>query len=310
MTLSRAVYSNSNIDLWGVSLNQNIPPNLNLPFFAYGSLKTGELGHGLIKHHTESIKTLSIDGYTLAIVDGLAQARKADSNSLIHGEAFNLTQRGYEIVADFEKVPDVYQWEEASSPLGKVNLVTTSNEIWTRHHEASSWGTEDDLYFASVVPWAKEKMSEINRRWTASRPHIENDPFLFLDLQSLYNTLWTLLERIALFQYGQFKTPSRMVNHLRQQEIWTSALKEANPNWEQAARPHRYPDRRPKKLDRHPFETWKVMRNNIVHRGKAGGNEFSTLRVAAEKLLRVEEIVLISEVPRLANHWSHLTTKN
>ena len=269
----------------------HLPQNVHQPFFAYGTLKSSELAHRQIESFVTSCSTACLEGYELLVADGIPRAFPSQG-SVVIGELIELDPAGYEKIARYEQTPGRYVWTEAEVNGAMANLVVYSSQIETRHDKVERWEASDDTMLADGMVWALKKLVQI-RRFTSSRQTHrlvdEESKAAFVELQSVYSILWSVFERLTLFCEGPLLQNEKMgqrIGKIAGIDAWKSAYEQAGGDRALSVRSSSDPFARPKRPGSFGFEAWYQLRNNVIHRGKSAGREFSQLLVAAIDMFR------------------------
>jgi gamma-glutamylcyclotransferase (GGCT)/AIG2-like uncharacterized protein YtfP len=122
---------------------KSLPADLSLPFFAYGTLKSSELAHRQISRHVRSSRPATLQDFELAVIDGLPRAFPSPGEQ-VNGELLALDPIAYEVIAQYEQTPEVYEWTVGLTQEGPANLVCHVGDIKTRHDRVDSWRASDD----------------------------------------------------------------------------------------------------------------------------------------------------------------------
>lgn len=291
-------------------------PNPELPFFVYGHLQQGELAHFQISNLVkECVPGVVVEGFDLAVVDGVPFA-VSDPGGRVTGQVLKFSDIDIALrrIENFEEVPHLYSWSQALTSHGEVNLlVSHSNQFRTRHDKLDSWSGADDPYLGHLIPWSHKILLPIIRAGKHSiAPARTQEQFeSFLVLQSVFQMLWTLLERVILFREGRqvFESQGRW-GAVERISFWQDTFEKARIDKQIGFRENR------NSLGGHdhvyrvgngPLKAWSVARNNMVHRGKSAGNEVGSLIVATKDLHNVLAIALQNSSESIKAEWIELT---
>ena len=285
----------------------------SLPFFAYGSLKTGQLAHRQIKDSCNSLGETQVSGFELVVADGIPRAVHLEP-SHIWGELMTLTPEGYAKVEKFEQVGNVYHWEVVNTGKGPANMLVNSlGEIRTRSDRVESWRAVDDTFFAYTTPWAFQKLIQIKKSMSNASAGDFEKQTNFLELQALFTVLWSLFERITLFQEGPMpegETLKYRVNQIERLPSWAAALEAARIDSRLSARSNSRPAGNATYAGTSGFGVWHTKRNNIVHRGKTANREITGLLGAAIDMHNTLAIYLQQNSDEINKFWGSLTIDN
>ena len=282
-----------------------MPSNPELPVFVYGTLKPDELAFRQIQASVTEERPVAIEGFTLAVVDGIPYALPA-TDSWIKGSLLRVDPSAYARISAYEQVPYLYQWREVETKVGKANMLVSSRREITRsrHELRDHWTVLDDTFMVHGIPWVFEKLNDLKKS-EQERGRGAQEGYLLIELQSMYMVLWTLFERILLFTYGVpgfGESVRKKLDRVRQDSEWLGSIEKANIQ-PVRVRPHGTPDRSADNAGSFCFDDWVAMRNNIVHRGKAALVEYKALKRACVDMSNVLRIFLESASPSLKKRW-------
>ena len=247
------------------------------------------------------------------MADGIPRAVPLES-SHIWGELMTLTPEGYAKVEKFEQVGSVYHWEEVITEKGPANMLVNSlGEIRTRSDRVDSWRAVDDTFFAYTTPWAFDKLIQIKKSMSNASAGDFEKQTNFLELQALFTVLWSLFERITLFQEGPMppgETLKYRVHQIERLPSWADALEAARIDSRLSARSNSRPAGNARYAGTSGFGVWHTKRNNIVHRGKTAHREITGLLGAAIDMHNTLAIYLQQNSDEINKFWKSLTIDN
>lgn len=257
-------------------------------------------------------------GLELLIVDGVAIAVDCQ-NSLVDGELFSFSDpvSAYGKVSIFEDVPKTYQWSVISTTAGPANvLVSTSSQYLTRHEKASAWTSAQDGLLAYGIPWSYKNLSEIKHMSTSTAQ--DSDFWMtYHDLQSTFQLLWSLTERILLFHDGPVKRDENLghkigwLKDMQKHPGLKAAVAASNIERGMGVRSNLDPaNSNPNRTGEFGFVAWYQMRNNVVHRGKGTRVERGALWTATVDLHNTLAYFLQHNSQPIAKLWTDLTSKD
>lgn len=267
----------------------NFNGDARLPFFAYGTLMTGELAHFQIKDFVESVRVGSVSG-ELHERDGLVLLRPRETGP-VQGQILTFKPEheaaAYRRISGFEP-SDFYKWDTLDANGHLVNVLVGRGERWNSEERVDLLGGSwEDPYFTVAL----DKVSALlaTARESNGGPTPEGMSAQ-LDLQMAYQLLWTSIERYLSLRYGFTGSPgdvSRNLPRLAKEEGFIRALGDL------AVRNHTVwrSDRRTESqtLDMSDAEAavnyYYLIRSNATHRGKAAHTDFKILRDATSELL-------------------------
>lgn len=290
--------------------------NTDLPLFVYGALKTGELAHRLVEPHVvESQSHVDAFDLELLIVDGVAMAKLAPGKS-VEGEllTFKNPEEAYKNVAKFEAVPEMYVWHKVESSNGPANVLISTLDIKTRAETSLRWTSADDGLLGYGIPWSHARLSELQKKATGTASD-EEFWMAYHDLQSTFQLLWSLTERVLLFHDGLGKREEslgdkvRWLEDMRKHQGLRDAVAAVGIDQAMGVRSNRKPDRdHPVRTDKFGFPAWYEMRNNVVHRGKGTRVERGRLWVATVDLHNTLAYFLQHNSESIEKLWRKLTS--
>lgn len=188
--------------------NQSIgyPDDRNLPFFAYGFFKKGELAYNLIKDCVSSEPEADSIKGNLYNKDGIPIFVKNDRYSIsIVGNVIKFkTSLGYCEICSIEP-KKLYRWDTIITENGvKANILVARNDIVKgaiRYVEGNrfNWKSKDDALFDYGMKYLDKEYFELIV--TGTRKNKENDFYDYFDLQMAYVFLWTIVDRYCTLKY-------------------------------------------------------------------------------------------------------------
>jgi hypothetical protein len=270
------------------------PNNTDLPFFAYGIFKPGELGFLRIKEFVDRSPILCTVPGELWVRDGLPIAnlrsgRRSDiSGYLIHfkaGRGFNAYARIAELEPEYQ-----YRWS-MKKPNGEDAYILAGINSEDGGEPYGDWDGQNDPLF-------KTGLQVIEEMWEKNHGETGEYEKLFR-LEAAYLLLWSAIERYASLRYHL----SNRVNFKLEPIITDSAFAEALKKYVVIDKPRsvRSADD-PKtvwnldpKSPHDSFQYYWQIRNNTSHRGKsAGATDHQRLSLSLGELLEIFRYLLKS----------------
>ena len=292
--------------------------NMDLPLFVYGALKQGEVAHRIAKPLLSKPPVPALaEGYELMVVDGIAIAIKSGDFS-IDGEIlyFDDPEVAYRRINDFEDVPGVYKFDETSIDGQLVNILVSSNEgLKTRHDKITKWTGAQDGLLAYGIPWSFARLESLRLNLKDTSRDYEFW-ISYHDLQSTFQLLWSIVERILLFHDG---TKNRHMP-LGDKISWLKDMQK-HPDILEAVEAVRIDTQMGVRSNRNPgavipnrtgaigFPAWYEMRNNVVHRGKSTRVEKGVLWSATVDLHNTIAFFLQHNSDPINRLWISLTSQ-
>lgn len=291
---------------------------IDLPLFVYGALKQGEIAHRIVSPLlSKSPVKAWVEGYELMVVDGIAMALKSRDTS-IEGELlyFENPELAYRRIADFEDVPGVYAFEETSINGLKANILVSSNlSIKTRHDKITKWTGAQDGLLAYGIPWSYAKLESLRANLKDTSRDFEFW-MAFHDLQSTFQLLWSIVERILLFHDGTKKRAMPLgekiswLNEMQMHPDILAAVEAVRIDTQMGVRSNRNPgSAHPNRTGAIGFPAWYEMRNNVVHRGKSTRVEKGLLWAATVDLHNTIAYFLQNNSQPIDKLWNDLTSQ-
>ena len=275
-----AVLHGSKEFLKGMSL----PHDTDLPFFAYGIFKPGQLCYSRIRDNVEMYLPTMVSG-TLKERDGIPLLVLEGKHPNIKGFLIHFKpgegNDAYEKIIGIE--PDhVYRWGtvQIDDLISNVLLGKSADRGSSVIEHLDEWDGRNDPFF-------KQGLEEVESILLANQ-EFDWDLRALLRLQMAYALLWTAIERYAGLKYHLGKDATRKVYNIAYEICFANALmkyvKEPRILYSST-------DLCPYKLDPNdPVKSIKYyyqVRCNSVHRGKAVVKDFYTMKSSLEELLAI-----------------------
>ena len=279
------------------SNNLKIPKDINLPFFAYGILKPGEIAYSNIKELID-VKDEAVINYGMKHRDGVPiLLSKENEGARTEGYVFhfNENEEAYKIICQTIS-NKLYEWgtiniktEKVGTEKVKVNVLFGkkpdhgSNPIESESDRKSYTGKNDPL-FKDGIQLIKNNLESEHFNWECG----------FFKLQMNYMLLWSAIDRYCKLKYNKEK------EHENREELSKDKLfKEALCNFTkgQNYRPvYTTDDLTKREFDinnpKDCINYYYTLRCNIVHRGKSSISDVSLLEQATKDLLNIFEYIL------------------
>lgn len=271
------------------------PKRTDLPYFAYGLFKPGELAYGQIADFLEGAPVEEQVPGALYVRDGLPLLSPGGRDPVI-GYLLRFREdkvkEAYAKICAFEPRKH-YRWEtvrlEKTGATANA-LLGSSPEKGSIRDEEGVWAGRRDPVLATGLAVVREVSDRDAREEFASAPPDDFDwPRLFR-LQMAYLFLWTIIERYAMLRYGPTLGPMQKVRKFGEDPAFERALKRVVTR-----RGRVHDSRNPKNhasLDpEHPINSAKYyyyVRSNLSHRGKGAYNDGEIVRCS---LLELQEVV-------------------
>ncbi len=268
----------------------NPPSDTNLPFFAYGIFKPGQLAYSRIKSCVKNHFEHEID-YEMLMRDGVPlitpQQNKTHNKTvgnLIYFNDEECSKKAYEIISKTHS-EKLYAWEEIKVGENKANVLMGVNPDMGSYHIEGSIGNydgRDDPYFKEAIEVVENELNDKNKRW-----HNIND---FFKLQMSYMLLWTAVERYASLKYNN---TSSKINQLSKDALFKKSLKK---HFTSKRTVYSAENLRDHTLDcENSYESvryYYTVRCNVAHRGKAIHADDEIIRQSLKELLEIFKDIL------------------
>ena len=259
-----------------------LPNKTDLPFFAYGLFKPGQLCFFRIKKLVKKSIHGTVDGI-LKERDGIPLLVNSNYSKvkgyLIYFDSYKENDAYHHIV---EIEPDkVYRWDEV-----KVNGSVIANVLLGKKEQRGSseleyfeeWDGKSDPYF-------KQGLEEIEAILKDNSDFDWGYRSLFR-IQMAYTLLWSAIERYAGLRYHLGNKVNKKVFRIVEEKCFTDSLKR---NVKSVREVFSATDLEKYTLDPNdPGKSIKYyyqVRSNVVHRGKAVTRDFDTVKLSLKELL-------------------------
>lgn len=303
-------------------------PNWRLPFLAYGFFKPGQLAFSQISEFTKKNITLyDIEG-ELKHVNGMPVLVRDDNKGDRPVKAYLLKFKkdkdkkdAYNVICN-SKDMHIYKWKEIKIKNNRVNvLVSADPEKMDKIFNAPD--IPDSLRYWYDYDWRKDPVyrnallfieSRMDRVESKISLYKDYEPFsrdlslLFVEIQSLYMTLWSAIDRFLTFRYGGGQK-SNLIK-LADEEFFKESLKEhVETNYTvTSAQNLKQITLDPEKELCSAFYYY-TLRNNVVHSGKMNTNEVIMLYDALVELIHIFNDVWVAvdkECEDIANEFNYV----
>jgi hypothetical protein len=262
----------------------NRPPNVYLPFFAYGLFMPGQLCYFRIKDIVANSSHCSVFG-TLKERDGIPLLVLGNSHSQIKGYliSFSTGEEGkaYDRIAGIE--PDeIYHWG-----IVKVNGSDANALIGKRNQRGTSDLEYIDEWDGKTDPFFKQGLEEVESILRANS-RFDWEFRSLLRLQMAYTLLWVAIERYAGLKYHLGKRVNEKVFQIAGEKCFADTLKKIVQNKREVfsvtdLEKYTLDPSDPEKSIRYYYQ----VRSNTVHRGKAVTRDFDIVKSSLEELLLI-----------------------
>jgi hypothetical protein len=295
------------------------PPDVRLPFFAYGIFRSNEIAWPRISEFVDSFTNSKIDNWVIRLRNGLP-ILIAQSEGVVDGDcvSFSDSQSAYDIIGRSEPSGE-YKWKTIATRSQTMcnALVAVKPTRGFTEEPIFSWTSAQDPSFvhgmaavASVVTAERESLLE-NRPWQ----DYPDDWDAFFRLQGAFLVLWSIVERFAAFRFGaeyESKTTTAKIYALADIPEFQNAIIEANIRDQvvfsvRENKPKR--TRKDQEVEFHPtdpaiaLKTWYQIRSNITHRGKSAKSDNAIVLTSTIDLFNVTYLYLKTVIPSIEREW-------
>lgn len=268
----------------------NPPKNKNLPFFAYGIFKPGQIAYSRIKDCVETYNEKEID-YEMLMRDGVPLIIPQGSHKKTIGNLIYFydedCEKAYEIISKthYEKL---YKWEEIDVGQDKANVLMGVNPEMGSYHIDGNVGHYDgrnDPYFKEAIKVVENELNDKDKK--------ESDSNNFFKLQMSYLLLWTAIERYCSLKYNCKEIIDKR-RQLSKEDAFKKSLKE---NVKDKRTIYSADKLREYTLNpNEPFyciNYYYTVRCNVTHRGKNGfKNDYEILSESLKELFAIFNDIL------------------
>lgn len=268
----------------------NKPNDINLPFFAYGILKPGEIAYSRIKNLIYEKNEICVN-FPMRHRDGvpilLFKEREFEETCgyVFH---FNDNEEAYEIITQIIS-GNLYRWGTIDIGQIKVNVLfgrkpfNGSNHIESQSDRKSYTGRNDPL-FKEGLQLVKDNLNSGNFSWEKG----------FFNLQMNYMLLWSAIDRYCKLRYNMEKEHENR-EELSKEKVFIEAL-EKYAGGKHYRILYTTDDLSQRVFDlenpKYCINYYYTLRCNIVHRGKTSMSDIDLLEEATRDLLNIFEYIL------------------
>lgn len=264
------------------------PQNCDLPFFAYGLFRPGQLAFFQLRELVgNAVDPAQVAG-TLRLRDGLPIIHPAEHGHVRGALLTFLPGRAteaYDRISAME--PDRhYRWHEAQVDGTLANvLVGRSPEKGSVPSEDAEWNAWKDPLFTAALDVVEEILQSQKFDWDL-RP--------LFRLQMAYLLLWSSIERYVSLRYHLGDKVTEKVGQLAREAAFGEGLRHHVKKKSQVYRADRPGEREvldPESPEKAVLYYYQV-RSNITHRGKGVGRDYDLLHNSLAELLPIFREVL------------------
>ena len=267
------------------------PTRVDLPFFAYGLFKPGQLGFDSLREHVSDVDLgSSVDG-ALFERDGvpLFSDQSGYPSTSVSGALITFTP-GQESLA-YQKIANIepekqYKWEKRQTTGGiEANvLVAKSHKNGAHHVERSNWDGREDPLLKEALDLVEAILVNADRK----PKYTDNSVERTFELQMAYMLLWTSIERYTSLRYHLRKNVMAKIMSMADEKGFQDALQKYVTDEREV---YSTDDDESKKLSRRKprkaLQYYYQVRSTAVHRGKTQPYDAGILVKCIEELLQV-----------------------
>ena len=270
-----------------------LPDDINLPFFAYGIFKPGQIAHPKIKRfvdeYTDNVKISYLmkhrDGVPI-LIEGENERFQTEGTIIKFKEGKQ--RKAYGTISKTE-LRKLYEWKTISINGETVNVLFGVNpengsDYIENKKESICFDGKNDPLFKEAIELIEENLKSSEHSWKA-----EN----FFKLQMNYILLWSAIERYSSIKYNK---PLKKWNNEQ-----FAKEKEFEKGIKKFKGKRHMPVYSTEDLKMYEFDAddafktlnyYYTFRCNIVHRGKSMYNDYKMLKTAADELLEIFKNIL------------------
>jgi hypothetical protein len=268
------------------------PNNVNLPFFAYGIFKVGEVAWPRIEKLVRNSSSADLNDWTIGLRNGLPMLIPSHGQQ-IHGDEvfFEFPQDAYKRIGSTEPKSE-YEWREVTTSGGqRCNVLIAKNPTIGMSEELlSNWTSAHDPAFVHGMAYVSNVIANLPADVLENKPWGDDagDWNAFFELQGAFLVLWSIVERMAAFRFGAEypsangeASVSALINALSKESAFQHAMTSANIRSLSVYSVRRNSKQRfespsTENNGRHAakvLSTWYQIRSNVTHRGKSARSE-------------------------------------
>lgn len=277
-----------------------LPQNTELPYFAYGLFKPGELAYKQIKEFVDEKPQKKVINGSLLVRDGLPLL-KLGTLEKVEGYLINfkkdVSMRAYDKICQFEP-KEQYKWDKYELPNnGSANLlIGRSLEKRAVSYDKDEWKAQEDPVFNEAMLLVTEMVNNYAIKEFKSVEPERFDWKRLFQLQMAYLLLWSAIERFCSLAYGPGKDPMKKLKPLSGEQAFKDALKYV------VKKSRNVFDSRNLKLYRlnadepdSSVNYYYGVRSNLTHRGKGAHNDGETVRLSLIELAEIFQQLLVAK---------------
>lgn len=264
------------------------PRRIDLPFFAYGLFRPGQLAFFQLRELVHRVADPAQVAGSLRLRDGLPIIHPEERGT-VRGALLTFlperTEAAYDRISAME--PDKhYLWRETSVNGISANvLVGRSPEKGSVPCEQAEWNGWNDPLFTAALDVVEETLKSENFDWNL-KP--------LFRLQMAYLLLWSSIERYVSLRYHLGDRVTEKVGQLAREAVFVTGLRSyvrEKRTVYRADRPGEKEELNPESPDK-AIRYYYQVRSNITHRGKGVVRDYDLLHASLAELLPIFRAVL------------------
>jgi len=263
------------------------PADIDLPFFAYGVFKPGELAFFQLRDLVTRVAEADLPG-GLRLRDGLPILVAGEPGS-VGGALLEFAPddrpKAYDRISAMEPRSQ-YRWVDERSIDGRhANVLVGRHPAHSSDHLEGEWSSWDDPWFTEALDVVEETMN-MPREGSWYAP--------LFRLQMAYMLLWSSIEHYISLRYCLGSRAAVQIDHLSSEDAFGSALRLHVTRTDKVHRVD-HPTQKANLVAASPADSLQYyyqLRSNITHRGKRTLSESDRLSRALRELLTVFRDVL------------------
>lgn len=268
----------------------SLPNRINLPFFAYGIFKPGQIAYSRIAKYEKEPPEMHTIKHKMCLRDGIPFIL-SDVSEYHSSEGFLFEFNEDESELAYKTICEsiskkLYYWKEIDVDGQKANALIGKKPSRSRPQAIDGkFDGSNDPYFKEALELIRDDMGEELDFWKM------NDYFR---LQRNYMLLWSAVERYASLRYGPHNKSTNN-EKLASEEFFQESLKCHVPKGE-TRDIYRTDTLRKITLDcdtpEDSIDYYYTLRCNMVHRGKSLYNDADFVSQSLDELLKIFNDVL------------------
>lgn len=187
-----------------------LPNDITLPFLAYGFFKPCQLAYSQIKGYVfNKPKKVVLHNFIIDHVNGMPVLKHKtgdhEAEASLMEFKYGKEKTAYETIS-LSRNKSIYKWEVTNIGGKRANVLLNagSKSFPIYDHNSGKYDWRDDPIYEKTLVYLDKNISRI----IESNNDLD-DPknfIKFIEIQSLYRTLWSALDRFITFRYGDYQT--------------------------------------------------------------------------------------------------------